>query len=47
MDECHHAGAYTFENVLWKVKAKYVYGLTATGFGLVWQHELPLAGARG
>ena len=30
MDECHHAGAYTFENVLWKVKAKYVYGLTAT-----------------
>lgn len=30
MDECHHAGAYTFENVLWKLKAKYVYGLTAT-----------------
>ena len=30
MDECHHAGAYTFENVLWHVKAKYVYGLTAT-----------------
>lgn len=30
MDECHHAGAYTFENVLWKVKARYVYGLTAT-----------------
>ncbi len=30
MDECHHAGAYTYENVLWKVRAKYVYGLTAT-----------------
>ena len=30
MDECHHAGAFTFENVLWKVRAKYVYGLTAT-----------------
>ena len=30
MDECHHAGAATFENVLWNVKAKYVYGLTAT-----------------
>ena len=30
MDECHHAGAYTFENVLWNVKAKYIYGLTAT-----------------
>ena len=30
MDECHHAGAYTFENVLWHVKARYVYGLTAT-----------------
>ncbi len=30
MDECHHAGAYTFENVLWKVRARYVYGLTAT-----------------
>lgn len=30
MDECHHAGAYTFENVLKEVSAKYVYGLTAT-----------------
>lgn len=30
MDECHHAGAYTFENVLKEVNAKYVYGLTAT-----------------
>lgn len=30
VDECHHISAYSFEQVLKKVKAKYVYGLTAT-----------------
>lgn len=29
-DECHHISAYSFEQVLKQVKAKYVYGLTAT-----------------
>ena len=30
MDECHHAGADTDEAVLRQVRARYVYGLTAT-----------------
>ena len=30
MDECHHSAAYTYENVLRAVTAKYVYGMTAT-----------------
>jgi superfamily II DNA or RNA helicase len=30
VDECHHASAYSFEQVLLKAKAKYVFGLTAT-----------------
>ena len=30
VDECHHVSAFTFEQVLKKVKAKYVLGLTAT-----------------
>jgi len=30
VDECHHISAFTFENVLRKVKAKYITGLTAT-----------------
>ncbi|KPB06039.1 TOTE conflict system archaeo-eukaryotic primase domain-containing protein [Bacillus sp. CHD6a] len=30
VDECHHISAYTFESVLKSVRAKYVYGLTAT-----------------
>ncbi|MCF7918943.1 MAG: DEAD/DEAH box helicase [Candidatus Cloacimonetes bacterium] len=30
VDECHHISAYSFEQVLKKIKAKYVYGLTAT-----------------
>jgi superfamily II DNA or RNA helicase len=30
MDECHHSAAYTHENVLRAVTAKYVYGMTAT-----------------
>jgi superfamily II DNA or RNA helicase len=30
IDECHHVSAFTFEQVLRQVKAKYVLGLTAT-----------------
>lgn len=30
IDECHHVAAYSFEEVLKNIKAKYVYGLTAT-----------------
>ena len=30
VDECHHAAAATFENVLWASAAKYVYGMSAT-----------------
>lgn len=30
VDECHHVSSLTFENVLKNVKARYVYGLTAT-----------------
>ncbi|WP_312476275.1 TOTE conflict system archaeo-eukaryotic primase domain-containing protein [Neobacillus sp.] len=30
VDECHHISAYSFEKVLKHVRAKYVYGLTAT-----------------
>ena len=30
VDECHHVSAFTFENILREVNAKYVYGLTAT-----------------
>lgn len=30
VDECHHVSAYSFEQVLKKAKAKYVFGLTAT-----------------
>lgn len=30
VDECHHVSAYSFEQVLLKAKAKYVFGLTAT-----------------
>ncbi|WP_019914308.1 TOTE conflict system archaeo-eukaryotic primase domain-containing protein [Paenibacillus sp. HW567] len=30
VDECHHISAYSFEQVLREVKAKYVVGLTAT-----------------
>ncbi|MDO4555329.1 MAG: DEAD/DEAH box helicase family protein [Lachnospiraceae bacterium] len=30
VDECHHAASNTISNVLKKVKAKYVYGVTAT-----------------
>lgn len=30
VDECHHAGAQTHEDVIKEISAKYVYGLTAT-----------------
>jgi hypothetical protein len=30
IDECHHAASDTISNVLKEVKAKYVYGVTAT-----------------
>jgi superfamily II DNA or RNA helicase len=30
VDECHHVSAFSFEQVMKTVKAKYVYGLTAT-----------------
>jgi len=30
VDECHHVPAFSFEAVLKKINAKYVYGLTAT-----------------
>ena len=29
-DECHHSASETIANVLKEVKAKYVYGVTAT-----------------
>ncbi len=30
VDECHHSASETIANVLKEVKAKYVYGVTAT-----------------
>ena len=30
VDECHHISAFSFENIMRKVKARYVLGLTAT-----------------
>jgi len=30
VDECHHVGAVSFEAILKRIKAKYVFGLTAT-----------------
>src|SRR5699024_3850300 len=30
IDECHHIPAFSFEQILRQVTAKYVYGLTAT-----------------
>lgn len=30
VDECHHISAFSFEKVLKQIRAKYVYGLTAT-----------------
>jgi superfamily II DNA or RNA helicase len=33
VDECHHISAFTFEQVMRQVKAKYVVGVTATQRG--------------
>ncbi|MFT9497247.1 TOTE conflict system archaeo-eukaryotic primase domain-containing protein [Anaerosolibacter sp.] len=30
VDECHHVSAFSFEQIMKTIKAKYVYGLTAT-----------------
>jgi len=30
VDECHHISAFSFEQILKRIRAKYVYGLTAT-----------------
>ena len=30
VDECHHVGAVSFDAILKRTKAKYVFGLTAT-----------------
>jgi superfamily II DNA or RNA helicase len=30
VDECHHVPAFSFEQILKKIQAKYIYGLTAT-----------------
>jgi superfamily II DNA or RNA helicase len=30
VDECHHVPAFTFEQILKRVHARYIYGLTAT-----------------
>lgn len=32
LDECHHAASETIADVLWEIRAKYVYGVTATPF---------------
>ncbi len=32
VDECHHVPAVSFEQILRKINAKYIYGLTATPF---------------
>ena len=32
VDECHHIGAFSFEQILDEVNAKYVYGLSATPY---------------
>ncbi len=40
VDECHHISAFSFEQVLKEVKAKYVYGLTATPIRKDGQHPI-------
>ncbi len=32
VDECHHISAFSFESIIKKAKARYVFGLTATPF---------------
>jgi superfamily II DNA or RNA helicase len=40
VDECHHLGAVSFEDILKRVKARYVLGLTATPIRRDGQHPL-------
>ncbi len=40
VDECHHLGAVSFEDILKRVKAKYVLGLTATPIRRDGQHPI-------
>ncbi len=40
VDECHHVPAFSFEQVLKNVQAKYVYGLTATPVRLDGHHPI-------
>lgn len=40
IDECHHISAFSFEQVLKSVRAKYVYGLTATPIRKDGQHPI-------
>ncbi|MDD2228102.1 MAG: DEAD/DEAH box helicase family protein [Candidatus Cloacimonetes bacterium] len=40
VDECHHISAFSFEQVLKAVKARYVYGLTATPIRKDGQHPI-------
>ncbi|MCB5253272.1 MAG: DEAD/DEAH box helicase [Candidatus Cloacimonetes bacterium] len=40
VDECHHISAFSFEQVLKAVRAKYVYGLTATPIRRDGQHPI-------
>jgi superfamily II DNA or RNA helicase len=42
VDECHHLSAFSFEQVLRKVKARYVLGLTATPFRKDGHHPIIL-----
>jgi superfamily II DNA or RNA helicase len=41
-DECHHLSAFSFEQVLRQVKARYVLGLTATPFRKDGHHPIIL-----
>ena len=40
VDECHHVPAFSFEQILKNVNAKYVYGLTATPVRLDGHHPI-------
>jgi superfamily II DNA or RNA helicase len=40
VDECHHVSAVSFEQILKKTPAKYVYGLTATPYRRDGQHPI-------
>ena len=42
VDECHHLSAFSFEQVLRQVKARYVLGLTATPFRKDGHHPIIL-----